>query len=434
MKILILSSRSPFWSANLGYDIMTSLKNAGHDVYFLSLYHFDGMQDNMGSVLTDKFPVRSPRTMYSRICRLFQSPIKTFLSVFYRRWYKCWYSLVVEDEMNPILDPKYINKRIGDERYDLIFTLFLENYISSYSLLQIYRVQKCPIFIMCVDMYAMTGGCYYFANCKRYRYECSHCPVKKRRGDGYPHENYLVKKKVYKAIDCSFLCDTYQKKLFLQSGLFRKDQVDLFHCVINENIFRPRDQENERKNLGLPLNKFIMFSGSANVKDERKGFSLLKESLSIFSRQCGKENIILVLGGKESENIKNFFDVKCISVGFLSMENLSKMYAASDVYLSPSLDDAGPSMVNQSLMCGTPVVAFEVGVAIDIIKDKGTGYVAKKGDVYDFARGIKYIYDINDKNLMRKTCRNLSLSLFSMPAIASQIENIYKNRHCYTGK
>ena len=61
--------------------------------------------------------------------------------------------------------------------------------------------------------------------------------------------------------------------------------------------------------------------------------------------------------------------------------------AMSDVFLSPSIQDAGPMMLNQALMCGTPAVAFNIGVAYDIINDK-TGYLAKYRDSEDFCKGI----------------------------------------------
>ena len=62
----------------------------------------------------------------------------------------------------------------------------------------------------------------------------------------------------------------------------------------------------------------------------------------------------------------------------------------------PSVLDAGPMMINQALSCGLPVVSFEMGVALDVLKNAGTGYCAKLGDYEDFANGIHFIYSLNE--------------------------------------
>ena len=47
-------------------------------------------------------------------------------------------------------------------------------------------------------------------------------------------------------------------------------------------------------------------------------------------------------------------------------------------------------MINYGIMQYIPVVAFEMGVALDLIVHKENGYIAKWRDVNDFANGILY--------------------------------------------
>ena len=100
----------------------------------------------------------------------------------------------------------------------------------------------------------------------------------------------------------------------------------------------------------------------------------------------------------------------------------------SNVYLSPTVNDAGPSMVNQSLSCGTPVVAFEMGTALDVVKNHGTGYCAELRNVEDFANGIEHIFRMERKDYieMRDKCRELALSLTSEKAFVEKFINTYK--------
>ena len=65
------------------------------------------------------------------------------------------------------------------------------------------------------------------------------------------------------------------------------------------------------------------------------------------------------------------------------------VYKAADVFACPSIDDFGPMMINESVICGTPVVAFRSGVAPDLIRSDSLGYLANKFDSDDFSKGLK---------------------------------------------
>jgi glycosyltransferase involved in cell wall biosynthesis len=45
-------------------------------------------------------------------------------------------------------------------------------------------------------------------------------------------------------------------------------------------------------------------------------------------------------------------------------------------------------MIPESMLCGTPVVAFDSGGAPDLIRSLETGYLAKYKDCADLANGI----------------------------------------------
>ena len=100
----------------------------------------------------------------------------------------------------------------------------------------------------------------------------------------------------------------------------------------------------------------------------------------------------------------------------------------SSVYLSPSVNDAGPSMVNQSMSCGTPVVTFEMGTALDVVKDRDTGYCAKLCDSEDFARGIAKIYHLpkQEYEALRKHCRDVALELTSQESHVRNFLRVYE--------
>ena len=84
-------------------------------------------------------------------------------------------------------------------------------------------------------------------------------------------------------------------------------------------------------------------------------------------------------------------------------------------------------MVNQSLSCGTPVVAFEMGTALESIKGRPTGYCAKLKDSEDFAKGIDYLFRLTDseREIICSNCRSFALNTFSYSARVNSVINIY---------
>ena len=86
-------------------------------------------------------------------------------------------------------------------------------------------------------------------------------------------------------------------------------------------------------------------------------------------------------------------------------------YQASDIFISASNDDAGPSMINQAIMCGTPVVCYDNGTAIDVIENMASGYKVKPGDKKGLAKGIEAIYNLTHKKYseLRGSCREIAV-------------------------
>jgi glycosyltransferase involved in cell wall biosynthesis len=109
---------------------------------------------------------------------------------------------------------------------------------------------------------------------------------------------------------------------------------------------------------------------------------------------------------------------------------IASAYQAADVYVCPSIEDSGPMMINQSIMCGTPVVSFEMGVALDLVVTGKTGYRAKLKDTGDMAKGILDILTLDEDNykIMSVNCRELALKLCSPDVQSEKIENILRNR------
>ena len=73
--------------------------------------------------------------------------------------------------------------------------------------------------------------------------------------------------------------------------------------------------------------------------------------------------------------------------------SMALVYAAADVFVAPSLEDNLPNTVLESLSCGTPVVAFDIGGMPDMVSHKNNGYLAPGFDTTDLANGLLWVMD-----------------------------------------
>ena len=139
------------------------------------------------------------------------------------------------------------------------------------------------------------------------------------------------------------------------------------------------------------------------------------------------ENVVLLIAGTADIGLISL-DHKL--VGYLSESDLIKAYQAADIFVCPSLEDSGPMMINQSIMCGTPVVAFDMGSAMDLVLTGKTGYRAIFGDIYDMANGIYTILSLSEESYktMALECRNLAMNSFCTNVFEHNIKNMLNEK------
>jgi glycosyltransferase involved in cell wall biosynthesis len=286
---------------------------------------------------------------------------------------------------------------------DAFIYLFPHNFLNEKSLYELNKITGSPIYRYLVDMAEITGGCHYAWDCEGYIKNCGDCPgLFSEKSNDETYENLKFKKKyidkteVYPIVGSEWLMQQ-----LLKSSLYKDKKSYKILLPIDEKVFYNQNSENAKKSLGLPLDKKIIFFGAVNYLEKRKGAKELLNSLKILNQLLTNEisnNIHLAFAGKADETFVNQLEFKSTHLGYLDYKELSKAYNAADVFLCPSIEDSGPSMINQSLMCGTPIVSFYMGVALDLIIDYKTGYKAEIGNCDDFAKGIKEILELNLKN------------------------------------
>jgi len=140
---------------------------------------------------------------------------------------------------------------------------------------------------------------------------------------------------------------------------------------------------------------------------------------------------MLLVAGNGFDDIKDQLVFECFNMGMLDNNyGIASAYQAADLFVCPSIEDSGPSMINQSIMCGTPVVSFKMGVALDLVIDGKTGYIAQIKNAEELANGLYKIIcqtDVEYKT-MQDNCIALAEELWEPEKYRNNWMKIISNK------
>lgn len=440
MNILILSTHSPKYRAGLGYDVMTALKNAGHSVNFICNIASEPLNHSFTCLLPES---RSKRLLRTIVPQRLVKFLKRIFGIKHKSVNDVYPDLIINNgyEIHYLYEDKEgdtIQKMLShiDKGYDLVITLWWFSMLTSTTLKRIYNRLNCPIMILSIDMAPMTGGCFYFKDCRNFENECIDCPAmigcgRDKSITERPHINYLIKKSNYSNINCAFLGNTWMNGFAKASHLFDNARILKIGCIIDENDFCPVDQISVREKIGLCDKTLILFARSSS--EPRKGCAYLIQAITkiwgILSDEQKKQFVIITVGDDYIKKGMDRLRIPCVDFGIVNREKIIKLYQASTFFLSSSIDDAGPSMVNQSIMCGTPVVCFNNGTAVDVIENGVSGFkshqINEKGLTEALKRAIEF-YRKFDYLSLRASTRRMGIATCSSVKFANDIGNYYK--------
>lgn len=185
-------------------------------------------------------------------------------------------------------------------------------------------------------------------------------------------------------------------------------------------LFAPADRRALRRALGWPEDRKVLLFLAENLNETRKGFHLLTEAL----RSMSLDQVLLVAVGRSPEGLEG---IPFIHVPFTSKEaELARVYAAADLYVTPSLEDNLPNTVLESLACGTPVTAFQTGGIPEMVQHGVNGWICDAADASALRKGLEHMLFQADLASMSAAAVETLRSHFSEQAVAAQYISLYQ--------
>ena len=167
-----------------------------------------------------------------------------------------------------------------------------------------------------------------------------------------------------------------------------------------------------RSRLGVAGKLVILFAGRLL---EEKGLRVLFDAYGIAQTKRGDLALLIVGDGRRRKEYEAVVERKQLAgvhfLGFRAQAELPEIYAASDVFVLPSLVEPWGVVVNEAMASGLPiVVSNQVGASADLVIEGENGFVVPAADAPSLAARI---VDVLSDEPRRLAMRRRSVEIVS---------------------
>jgi glycosyltransferase involved in cell wall biosynthesis len=317
------------------------------------------------------------------------------------------------------LIPSKLLKIINEFNADVVNLHWIGN--ETLSIKQISKIKSKVIWTM-HDMWPFCGAEHYASDD---RYKTGYLKNNRPKDEkGWDINRYVWNKKKYhfRKIEKIIVTSGWMKKCLHESLIFKDCHLKELPLLLDQKFWSPLNEiEISKKILNLPLEKKIITFGSDNyLGNERKGFNYIIEVLKKYK---DNQEIEFVIFGEDNFNKLNNYLKKKINRNFINLGKIKDqtkmklLYEASELIISPSIQEAFGLIISESQHMGVPCVIFQDTGSESIVEHKKTGFVAKLGSIEDFIKGIDWC--LNNLNKRNSNIGNLIQNKFNSKKIAN---------------
>ena len=365
---------------------------------------------------TDDYTVFAPETLFMRII----VKIKAFFDQFLLRNYN------VQSYFSPSIIPSFgIIDLINAQNADIVHLHWVQAGMLS---INDFKKIKSPIVWTLHDNWAFTGGCHVMWECEKYKDRCSECPrLQSNSKNDISRKIFKRKEIIYPQISNITIIglSKWLANCAKHSTLLKDKNIINLPNPIDTNIFKPFDKQSARELWNLPKDKrLILFGAMSATSSINKGFKQLSEAINNLENQ----NIEFVVFGSSKPKEDDGFKFKTHYLGYINDDvSLVSIYNACDVMVVPSLQENLSNAIMESLSCGTPVVAFDIGGNSDMITHKENGYLAKAYNATELKKGIEWVLNFSKYENISKQARRMVVDKFDNKIVAKKYISMYHN-------
>ncbi len=295
------------------------------------------------------------------------------------------------------------------------------------TLAQLAKLQK-PIIWTLHDMWPITGGCHHNIDCLGYTQKCGNCPALYYNGiNDYSARQLARKRTLIQQLNPIWVAPgSWMAAMARASSVCQNQQIRVILSPLDTTLFAPIDKITARRALGLPENKRLLLFGAAKATDTGKGIQYIYELLSKLTTVLPPSDTELVIFGKANKKSVISKNYHTHLIGSQPEKQMPLVYSAADVFINPTLRESMSYTTMESLACGTPVVAFEVGGLTEMITHLQNGYFAPVGNTDELVNGLRWLFSSQTHYQTVAAAARASVLRFGNAPIAQQFIDLYQ--------
>lgn len=235
--------------------------------------------------------------------------------------------------------------------------------------------------------------------------------------------------------DCIISASTYSKN-YVESITSKHTPIFVIKNFIDEELFYPdkKNQNQLKKEFGVPLDKFIIFCPARLV--ERKGVIYPLLAMTILAKKDPQYFLVYVGEGPEKETLLKLIKQHGLEnhvkfLGTVPFRKLGRFYNISDVVVAPSITIEGQQEPYgltplEAMACGVPAIASDMGGYKENIRNGLTGLLVPERDYEALANSIHLIKNNPElkQKLVNNGLREISQN-YTKAKVTSEIINIF---------
>lgn len=255
-----------------------------------------------------------------------------------------------------------------------------------------YLTAKNPAVWTLHDMWAFTGHCAYSKNCKRWMTGCGRCPdlleYPAIKSD-HTHFEWSAKRKTIRKSKIHVVAPSRWLAQLAENSFLNQHPISVIPYGLDTDCFSPKNKKSARDEINIDKNSFTILLCSDSLTDPRKPQKVLCDGINnAFAKNTSPLQVITFGNGSISEHLNP--EIRLHEFGYVNSDQIKgTLFSAADVFLFASRADNLPLVIQESLSCGTPVIANCIGGIPDMVIDGETGWMLPDLEPAGYSKAIE---------------------------------------------
>lgn len=224
------------------------------------------------------------------------------------------------------------------------------------------------------------------------------------------------------------ICVSEAVKTSLEKEGISSNKLQVIYNGVDTKYYKPIEDNYLRRELCLNKNTLVLTTISRFNKE--KGHDFLIEVIRELRKNIEDFKVLLVGEGEEEDKIKQKVEEYGLRdyIIFLGYrEDILEILSVTDIYISPSENEAISFSILEALSSGKVVVATEVGGVPEIFKNRDIGVLVPYGEIKEFANAIVHLNNNGDLYERKKSnSRKVVENNFSLNKMIEETLRLYK--------